>query len=262
MSDEELSAEARNLIASVRAERTLSPAERERSYARIGVGIGVAASGVFAARSASAAGSSGAAAAGQSLVLATKWWVIGGLLVTAGAAGLGAYAGSRSGASERAQSLSPPKLEAPAPSLLPPVEPRMEGPLPISTSSAPAPIDAERKAGKVKGASAPVPPGGNASPRLPATTTSAVTTATSAEEVLLLHRARAALRSNPAHAASLARRHEQRYPRSQLAAEREVVTILALCGLGRTSDAERRAKALASRSPALAALEGSCAERR
>jgi hypothetical protein len=195
------------------------------------------------------------------LVIATKWWVIGGLLVTAGAAGIGAYAGSRSGVAERDQLLSPPELEAPEPLLSPPVEPPVEGPAPTTTSYTPPQSDAERKLEK-KGANAPVPPGGNASPRPATTTTTAVTAPTSAEEVLLLHRARAALRSNPAHAASLARQHAQRYPRSQLAAEREVVTILALCGLGRTGDAQRRAKALASRSPALAALEGSCAERR
>ncbi len=55
---------------------------------------------------------------------------------------------------------------------------------------------------------------------------------------------------------------ERRFLRSQLGAEREVVTILALCSLGRANEAQRRAAALASRSPALTGLEGSCAERR
>jgi RNA polymerase sigma-70 factor (ECF subfamily) len=260
MSDDELSSEARDLIATVRTERTLTKAARERSYARIGVGIGVAASGVFAARSASGAGSSVGAATGvQTLVGAAKWWVIGGLIVTAGAAGVGAYAGSRSGAPER---VAPARVETVELPLTPREEASADVAQPVASSAPPIPSELERRTARVKGPNASVPPFSTSIGPSPSATSAKLSTATTADDVLLLHRARAALRSNPANALSLAKNHERRFPRSQLGAEREVVTILALCSLGRANEAQRRAAALASRSPALTGLEGSCAERR
>lgn len=282
MSDDELSAEARNLIAAVRAERTLSKTERDRSYARIGVGIGVAASGVFAARSASGASSSaGAATAGHALVIGAKWWVIGGLLVTAGAAGIGAYAGSRRGVTEHDTNLSPSTFDRVEDRANPREVPTLEVTLPAPSSSAHSPpsskegevplrgsrgasrrTEPEERPSKIRGPNASAPSSAISQGSARSGNAPSVATATTADDVLLLHQARAALRSNPAKAVTLARNHEQRYPRSQLGAEREVVMILGLCSLGRTSEAQRRAAALASRSPALSALEGSCAERR
>jgi hypothetical protein len=258
MSEDQLSPEASELIATVRAERTLSKAARERSYARIGVGIGVTASGVFTSRTVAGAGSSaGAPGITPAAAVVTKWWVLGGLLVMAGAAGLGGYIGSRAGDSEKgAQQLQAP--EGRVRLALPPDERETPKPAPLAPAPAPAPEQAVPEHERTPLKASPVLPPVRGSSR----STSAAITATTAEEVMLLSKSRASLRSNPANALALATRHERDYPRSQLAAERQVVMILALCELGRTSEARRKSAALASRSPALTALEGTCAERR
>ncbi len=250
MSDhDELSPEAASLLAAVRAERTLTAEQRERSYARIGVGIGVATSGVFAARTAAAASSSAstAPAATTTALVAAKWWLLGGLLAAMGAAGVGAYVAASTDATPAPTALTP-TLQAPAPAE--PAPPAANKP---QLDTTPPTVE------KV----APQAPSSRKAVRPPEAPSAGISAADAlAEEVGLLHQARAALHKDSTKALTLASRHEQRYPRSQLAAEREVVMILALCDLGRASEAQRRAASLSSRSPALAALKGSCAERR
>ncbi len=256
MSDDELSPEAANLIATVRAERTLTADQRERSYGRIGVGIGVAASGVFAARTAAAAGTSAStapAAATTTAVVAVKWWVIAGLLAVASAAGVGAYVATRSPVPDPDSPDARSVQARPAPVQ----QPAVHEPAPAEPSPKAAAADSPPTADAIENV-APQPVSLAPSSRKAARPAAD----TLAEEVGLLHQARAALHADSASALALATRHEHRYPRSQLAAEREVVMILALCDLGRATEARRRAASLSSRSPALAALKGSCAERR
>src|SRR5512145_717892 len=60
------------------------------------------------------------------------------------------------------------------------------------------------------------------------------------DEAQLLESARESL-DNPARALALVRRHEVRYPKGQLGAERDLIAVDALLRLGRRSEAERRA---------------------
>jgi hypothetical protein len=61
-------------------------------------------------------------------------------------------------------------------------------------------------------------------------------------EAVLLQRAQAALRSDPARALALTQEHRQRFPRGQLSQEREVIAIEALSRLGRAGEATKRAE--------------------
>jgi hypothetical protein len=86
-----------------------------------------------------------------------------------------------------------------------------------------------------------------------------------AAEVALLQRAKQAWQAGkPGVALGLVQRHAQLYPRSQLAAERDAVSVFALCSLGRTSEAHDVATQLLAKSPhspLRKSLEDSCALR-
>lgn len=69
-------------------------------------------------------------------------------------------------------------------------------------------------------------------------------------EAGMLQSASAVLASDPREALSRLDRHEQEFPRGQLAAEREFLAVDALRALGRTSEARARAEALVARFPA------------
>jgi hypothetical protein len=68
-------------------------------------------------------------------------------------------------------------------------------------------------------------------------------------EADLLERARAALRSNPAHALALTSEHKLRFPGGALAQEREVIAIDALRKLGKSDQAALRADEFAKHYP-------------
>jgi hypothetical protein len=55
--------------------------------------------------------------------------------------------------------------------------------------------------------------------------------------------------SDPRQALAIANEHAKRYPRGQLAAERELILIQALVKLGRTREAEARGRALRKSAP-------------
>jgi hypothetical protein len=82
-------------------------------------------------------------------------------------------------------------------------------------------------------------------------------------ELELLHRAQSAWRAREAaRALAIVDEHRARYPRSALRVEREGLQVLALCELGRKSEAARVARTLLAReplSPLRAAIEQSCA---
>jgi hypothetical protein len=86
--------------------------------------------------------------------------------------------------------------------------------------------------------------------------------ATLPEELDLLHEAQLRWRSgDAAEALKLLRRHQQRFPRSQLASERNALTALSLCTLGRYSQGRKQARRIIAqepRSPLRASLEETC----
>jgi hypothetical protein len=83
-------------------------------------------------------------------------------------------------------------------------------------------------------------------------------------ELDLLHDAQAKWRSRDPNAAlALLAEHRKRYPKSELALEREALRVLCLCAAGRTAEAREvagRAFKNAPRSPLRASVEASCAK--
>jgi hypothetical protein len=84
-----------------------------------------------------------------------------------------------------------------------------------------------------------------------------------AEEAALLHQAQTAWRAGQsAQALQLANQHAQRFPRSQLANERDVLRVLSLCKLGQAQAAKQVGARLLSRakgSPWYQSVAESCA---
>jgi hypothetical protein len=84
-----------------------------------------------------------------------------------------------------------------------------------------------------------------------------------AQEAALLHEAQAAWRAGQsAQALQLANQHAQRFPRSQLANERDVLRVLSLCKLGQTQAAKQVGARLlrkAKGSPWYQSVASSCA---
>jgi hypothetical protein len=87
--------------------------------------------------------------------------------------------------------------------------------------------------------------------------------ATLPAELDLLHDAQSQWRAgNAAGALSLLEKHRKRFPRSQLAAERDALTVLSLCRTNRTAEARAVAKRFLQttpRSPLRTSVEESCA---
>ena len=65
----------------------------------------------------------------------------------------------------------------------------------------------------------------------------------------MLQRAQSALRVDPAQALAICDEHRRSFPRGLLGQEREVITIGALMRLGRSADAETRARRFAAQHP-------------
>jgi hypothetical protein len=70
-----------------------------------------------------------------------------------------------------------------------------------------------------------------------------------AGEAKLLNQAHAAMAADPQRALAIAGEHAKRYPRGQLAAERELILVQALVKLGRVREAEARGRALRKNTP-------------
>jgi hypothetical protein len=84
---------------------------------------------------------------------------------------------------------------------------------------------------------------------------------TLAEELVLLRAANRALASDPASALGLLDQHRERFASGQLATDREVVRVLALCALGRSAEARSAAEPIRARlegTPRGRRLESSC----
>jgi TolA-binding protein len=83
---------------------------------------------------------------------------------------------------------------------------------------------------------------------LPAEAPSAAEDALAGEAKLLIQ-ALAAVATDPRKAHAIASDHAKRYPRGQLAAERELILVQALVKLGRGREAEARGRALRKSAP-------------
>jgi hypothetical protein len=167
--------------------------------------------------------------AAPAVPLVKGWLVAGGAVVVAGALVLVAR-------------------RAPAPGVAP-------SPPPSSTSAS-ASASASAAVAPVPPAAAPEPPSLPEPRRAPAASAAHVApaAASSSEDALagetkLLNRAHAAMATDPRQAYAFASEHAKRYPRGQLAAERELILVQALVKLGRAREAEARGRALRKSAP-------------
>jgi TolA-binding protein len=160
------------------------------------------------------------------LIKGLPWLIAAGAVVVAGALGLLAQRTPplATAASPPATASSPPAVvveavapAAPAPEIQPPAEkPR-----------------------------APATSAGQAAPAEAASSSEDAL----AGEAQLLNQAHAAMASDPRKAHAFASAHAKRYPRGQLAAERELILVQALVKLGRVREAEARGRALRKSAP-------------
>jgi hypothetical protein len=208
---EPLDPELQSLVAAERGEAEPSTGDRERvarSLARrVGAGFAV---GVGLLSSPAA----GAAAMGASSAILVELGAAVAVVGTIAALTIPRYSGP-------AQS---PAETRPTPSALPAAPaPRAEvAPLPVEAPS-PAEVAAAPKT-HPSSQKASLPP--------------------LAEEARLLKQAQQALRDGkPARALTALAEHQRRFPRGQLTLERSAARVQALCGLAKTAQAEREAKA-------------------
>jgi len=168
-----------------------------------------------------------------SLIAKRLPFLLGATLVGAGVFGVRAFGpkSERSTAHEpalKAPAASPSAVAVPLPTLRDFTE------APLASSEPPAPVRARV--------------------RVPAPTAAAPSASNAGEDALsgeaqLLNEAHRALASNPDQALAIAREHARRYPRGQLAAERELILVQALVKLGRVREAEARGRELRKTAP-------------
>jgi hypothetical protein len=158
------------------------------------------------------------------LVKATPWLIAGGAVMLAGALALVAP-----------REKSPPVTG-------------IGRPPPATTALAPVP--AERTASALPEPQPPsdatrsVPVSSPSAARLMPAEAPSVSEDALAGEAKLLNQAHAVMATDPHQALAIASEHAKRYPRGQLAAERELILVQALVKLGRTREAEARGRAL------------------
>jgi hypothetical protein len=250
----DLDPEARRLLSLVQAARTPSDEDKARVEKQLALALGTAALAAPTAAAAKAVTGTGALKASSGL-LTLKWFVGGSALLAAAVGGYVALSepapvatsrGDRPHAAVPAQDLEVAASPAPA---APVVTPALEPPATVVPAAASDETDAA-PAGSPARKKRKIAP--QESDRL-------------AAELTLLHRAQSAWRAGDARGAlSLVREHDQRFPRSELALERDTLEVLALCELGQKQAATRLAKRLLARapsSPLRASIEESCALR-
>lgn len=216
---------ASRLLAAAAPPRPMTAAERARTASRV-------------AQIAPGTGAAGAGAAGGGA------WV----KVLAVIAGLGVAAAALRPLSTdvRAPAPADPPGSSTAAATAEPQETPLE---PRAPAAAPVPIQSASSAGITASArpsskTAPVRP----APGLASSGGAAASDAL-LEEAESLERARARLGADPAGALTVLADHQRRFPRGQLGAEREVLTIDALSRLGRREEARARAQAFLARNP-------------
>ncbi len=128
----------------------------------------------------------------------------------------------------------PPETTAPPIPSSPPTDPD-----PTPTTDVPASTDAEATAPAADPDRAPAPTSKRPRPR---PTPPGDDVDTLHAEMQATHAARQALRTDPAKALSLARQADTDFPKGKFAQDRDGIEILALFALGRTEDAETKAR--------------------
>jgi hypothetical protein len=248
MSDE-LNSDARQLVDLAREARTPGDQDKLRIAERLAIPL---AAGVIAGSAASAAKAAGTA----EVVSAGAGKAAGGLL---GGSGFLSSAGAKIaaviavvgvGTAAVVGNLDTQPVKAPAPPLTAPAAP--------APAAAAAPVVIEEiPAAPAATTQQPKPP---TSPPPVHSTTPAHELA---QEAALLHEAQAAWRAGQsAQALQLANQHAQRFPRSQLADERDVLRVLSLCKLGQVQSAKQMGARLlrkAKGSPWYQSVADSCA---
>lgn len=234
----DLDPEARRILELTREARTPSARDRARVDRLLGAALALGSATAHAA-------SGGAATKVVGTAAAIKWTGIA--LLAIGSAG---YVGWR--VSHRAP--PPSQVVAVAPAAAPP-----EAPAPIGAGVAAgepdpaATAEPREEAGSLRGGAAPHSSRAKGSE------------ATLPEELDLLHDAQSKWRAgNAAAALSLLSEHRKRFPRSQLASERDALTVLSLCATNRAAEARKLARRFlqaAQRSPLRTSVEESCGGR-
>jgi hypothetical protein len=250
MSDE-LNSDARRLVDLAREARTPGDHDKLRIAERLaiplaaGVIAGSAASAAKAAGAAEVAGTGAGNAAGASVLSGS------GLLSSVGAKIAAVIAVAGLGTAVVVGNL---ETQPAAPNA-----PRATSPAAAAPALQPAPaVMEEVPAEPAPIASAPKPPVVSA-PAVHSTTPAHEL----AQEAALLHEAQSAWRAGQsAQALQLANQHAQRFPRSQLADERDVLRVLSLCKLGQAQAAKQVGTRLlrkAKGSPWYPSVADSCA---
>jgi len=240
MSDD-LNPDARQLVDLARQARTPGDADKRRIAERLAVPL---AAGAAVGGATAAAKAAGAQAAGASLF--ASWGVKLATLVVVGATAT-ALVVSRGSSSSGSRATKPAPMSAPSPAPQVAPTPPVAEPAPVSPDALP------------EQAAQPVAP-----PRSVAAVAPHVPKADELmEEAALLHQAQSAWRAGQiAKALELANQHARRFPRSQLANERDVLRVLSLCKLGQTASAKQVGARLlrsAKGSPWYQSVAASCA---
>jgi hypothetical protein len=164
------------------------------------------------------AGMTAATASAPALVKLLPW-------LLGGAVALGGVAAYRAGRVEP----SPPAPKAPSSVLATPMPEPLPAPPPAPSPAAPSPAR-------------------SIAPRASAPSVAAGEDSLVGEEKLL-NEAHAVLAASPRRALALAKSHAKRYPHGQLVAERDLIMIEALVGLGRRREAEELGRQLRATAP-------------
>jgi hypothetical protein len=218
----------------------------------------IVAAAMGAAGSTIAATGMGSAAAKGSIVT-TKLFLTGLATVAVVGAVVGGLVLSRPAppapaSTAAASTISPPPSAVASAPAAPVVSARADEPSPSAAVSSTAAASASARARSAPSVAAPAPaavvsavPSESAHAR--STPADHEAEDTLAKESALIGAARANLESNSREAISQLEEHERRFPRGELAAERDFLMIKALRRLGRTDDARTRARGYAAKYP-------------
>jgi len=202
----------------VAAARSFEPTERDVNALMAGLPLGGPSGG---------AGPTESPAVGRGVVSASG--THGGMIATGVGLAVGivaVVAAVHFGTSPAVAPQAPPVATLSAPVAAPPAS----GEVAPAVSAAPAASSAATEVPTVRPSAAPVKP--TSVPTAPADQDLGV-------EAEMLHRARAAMRNDPARALAILSEHRSRFPRGVLAEERDALRVEALARLGKSREAER-----------------------
>lgn len=250
MSDE-LNSDARQLVDLAREARTPGDQDKLRIAERLAIPLAAGVIAGSAAGAAKAAGAAEVAGAGAGKAAGAGLFGGSGLLSSAGAKIAAVIAVATVGTAVVVGNLGTQPTAPPTPAPVVAV--------PAAAAPEPTPATVEQIP------TVPTPPveEPKALPVNPPTVHSTTPANELAQEAALLHEAQSAWRAGQsAQALQLANQHAQRFPRSQLSDERDVLRVLSLCKLGQVSAAKQAGARLlrkAKGSPWYQSVADSCA---